>query len=83
MRKSNIMQLLKKYGKNYYDAPSSKNMARTIVMRLQAKIWQELLRCAFKQKYGKNYCDAPSNKNMARTITRDCLSLFAKKRCTR
>ena len=56
MRKSNIMQLLEKYGKNYYNAPASKNMARTIVMHLQAKnmtrfvemhlqvkIWQELL----------------------------------------
>ena len=44
MRKSNIMQLLEKYGKDYYDAPSSKNMARAIVVRLQAKIWQDLLR---------------------------------------
>ena len=43
-------------------------MARTIVMRFQAKIWQELLRCTFKQEYGKNYCDATSIKNMARTI---------------
>ena len=56
MRKGSIMQLLEKYGKNYYDAPSSKkmartivmhlqakNVARTIVMHLQAKIWQEIL----------------------------------------
>ena len=37
-----------------------KNMTRTVVMHLQAKIWQELLWCTCKQKYGKNYCDAPS-----------------------
>ena len=37
------MQLLEKYGKNYYDAPASKNMARTIVMQLQLKICQEPL----------------------------------------
>ena len=37
------MQLLEKYGKNYCDAPLSKNIARTIVMRLQVKIWQEPL----------------------------------------
>ena len=37
------MQLLEKYGKNCCDAPSSKNMARAIVMHLQAKIWQEPL----------------------------------------
>ena len=43
MRKSNIMQLLEKHGKNYYNAPSSKNMTRAIVMHLQAKIWQEPL----------------------------------------
>ena len=43
MRKSNITQLLEKYGKNYDVAPSSKNMARTIVMHLQVKIWQEPL----------------------------------------
>ena len=43
-------------------------MARTNMMHLQAKIWQEQLWCAFKQKYGKNYYDAPSSKNMARTI---------------
>ena len=45
-----------------------KNMARTIMMQPQAKIWQELLRCTLKQKYGKNYCEAPSSKNMARTV---------------
>ena len=32
-----------KYGKNNSDTPSSKNMARTILMHLQAKIWQEPL----------------------------------------
>ena len=41
MKKSNIMKLLKKYGKNHCDVPPDKNMARTIVMHLQVKIWQE------------------------------------------
>ena len=34
------MQLLEKYGKNYFDAPSSKNMTRAIVMHIRVKIWQ-------------------------------------------
>ena len=44
MARTIVMHLqAKKYGKNYCDAPSSKNMARTTVMQLQVKIWQEPL----------------------------------------